>query len=262
MDTIVNYSASPADRPDEVGTKPGSDEEVTRKCSADEPFSALVFKTMADPYVGKLTLFKVFSGSLKSDSTVYNVTQDQTEKLGQIYVLRGKKQENVTEVFAGDIAAVAKLQHTSTNDTLGLKDNPIILKPIDFPKHVFNLAAAPKSSGDEEKISSGLSRLMEEDKTFEVTKNNETGQLLVSGMGEIHLEVLSARLSNKFGSEMVLDTPAVPYRETIRGTTKVEGKHKKQSGGRGQYGHVWLEIQPLDIEKEFEFEDKIFGGVA
>lgn len=262
MDTIVSYAASPEDRPEEVGTKPGSDEEVTRKCRADEPFSALVFKTMADPYVGRLTLFKVFSGSLKSDSSVYNVTQDKTEKFGQIYVMRGKKQENITEVFAGDIAAVAKLQHTTTNDTLGEKDNPVVLKPIDFPKPVLTLAAAPKSSGDEDKISSGLQRLMEEDKTFEVTKNNETGQLLVSGMGEIHLEVLGARLANKFGSEMVMDTPAVPYRETIRGTTKVEGKHKKQSGGRGQYGHVWIEIQPLDLENEFEFEDKIFGGVV
>jgi len=262
MDTIVNYAASPEDRPAEIGTKPGSNDEITVKCKASEPFSALVFKTLADPYVGKLTMFKVFSGSLKSDSQVYNVTQDQTEKFGQIYVLKGKKQENVTEVFAGDIAAVAKLQNTSTNDTLASKENPVLLKPIEFPKPVLTLAAVPKSAGDEDKISSGLTRLMEEDKTFEVTKNNETGQLLVSGMGEIHLEVLSAKLANKFGSEMVLSVPAVPYRETIRGTTKVEGKHKKQSGGRGQYGHVWLELQPIEIEKEFEFEDKIFGGVV
>lgn len=262
MDTIINYTASPEDRPDEIGTKPGSDEEITRKCKASEPFSALVFKTMADPYVGRLTLFKVFSGSLKSDTSVYNVTQNQTEKFGQVYVMKGKKQENVTEVFAGDIAAVAKLQNTTTNDTLAEKEKPVVLKPIDFPKPVLSLAAAPKSSGDEEKISSGLARLMEEDKTFEVIKDHETGQLLVSGMGEIHLEVLGAKLANKFGSEMVLDTPKIPYRETIRGTTKVEGKHKKQSGGRGQYGHVWIEIQPLESEEEFEFEDKIFGGAV
>ncbi len=263
MDTILSYAASPEDRADEKGTKPETDEEITRKCSADEPFSALVFKTMADPYVGKLTLFKVFSGSAKSDSSVYNATQDQNEKLGQIYILKGKKQENVTEVFAGDIAAVAKLQHTTTNDTLADKDKPIILKPVDFPKPVLSLAAQPKASGDEDKISSGLSRLMEEDKTFEVIKDHETGQLLVSGMGEIHLEVLGAKLANKFGSEMVLDAPKVPYRETIRGTTKIEGKHKKQSGGRGQYGHVWLEIQPLESEEEdFQFEDKIFGGAV
>jgi elongation factor G len=262
MDTICSFASSPVDRSAEKGTKPGSDEEVTRECKADAPFSALVFKTMADPYVGKLNLFKVFSGSVKSDSSVYNVTQGQSEKFGQIYVMKGKKQENVSEVAAGDIAAVAKLQNTSTNDTLCDKDNPIILKPIDFPKPVLSLAAQPKASGDEDKISSGLSKLMDEDKTFIAIKDHETGQLLVSGMGEIHLEVLGAKLSNKFGSEMVLEAPKVPYRETIRGTAKVEGKHKKQSGGRGQYGHVWIEIQPLESEEEFEFEDKIFGGAV
>ncbi|AEE92307.1 Elongation factor G [Tepidanaerobacter acetatoxydans Re1] len=262
LDVICNYAASPQDRPDEIGVKPGTDEEIIRKCSADEPFSALVFKTMADPYVGKLTLFKVFSGSVKSDTSVYNVTQNQTEKFGQIYALKGKKQENITEVLAGDIAAVAKLQYTTTNDTLADKENPILLKPIDFPKPVLTLAAQPKSSGDEDKISSGLARLMEEDKTFEVSKDPETSQLLVSGMGEIHLEVLAAKLANKFGSEIVLEPPKIPYRETIRETVKVEGKHKKQSGGRGQYGHVWLELQPTDLNEEFQFEDKIFGGAV
>lgn len=262
LDVICNYAASPQDRPDEIVVKPGTDEEIIRKCSADEPFSALVFKTMADPYVGKLTLFKVFSGSVKSDTSVYNVTQNQTEKFGQIYALKGKKQENITEVVAGDIAAVAKLQYTTTNDTLADKENPILLKPIDFPKPVLTLAAQPKSSGDEDKISSGLARLMEEDKTFEVSKDPETSQLLVSGMGEIHLEVLAAKLANKFGSEIVLELPKIPYRETIRETVKVEGKHKKQSGGRGQYGHVWLELQPTDLNEEFQFEDKIFGGAV
>ncbi|WP_213974079.1 elongation factor G [Tepidanaerobacter acetatoxydans] len=262
LDVICNYAASPQDRPDEIGVKPGTDEETIRKCSADEPFSALVFKTMADPYVGKLTLFKVFSGSVKSDTSVYNVTQNQTEKFGQIYALKGKKQENITEVLAGDIAAVAKLQYTTTNDTLADKENPILLKPIDFSKPVLTLAAQPKSSGDEDKISSGLARLMEEDKTFEVSKDPETSQLLVSGMGEIHLEVLAAKLANKFGSEIVLELPKIPYRETIRETVKVEGKHKKQSGGRGQYGHVWLELQPTDLNEEFQFEDKIFGGAV
>lgn len=262
LDVICNYAASPQDRPDEIGVKPGTDEEIIRKCSADEPFSALVFKTMADPYVGKLTLFKVFSGSVKSDTSVYNVTQNQTEKFGQIYALKGKKQENITEVLAGDIAAVAKLQYTTTNDTLADKENPILLKPIDFSKPVLTLAAQPKSSGDEDKISSGLARLMEEDKTFEVSKDPETSQLLVSGMGEIHLEVLAAKLANKFGSEIVLELPKIPYRETIRETVKVEGKHKKQSGGRGQYGHVWLELQPTDLNEEFQFEDKIFGGAV
>jgi elongation factor G len=262
MDTICDYMPSPQDAPAEKGTVPATNAEETRECKADEPFSALVFKTMADPYVGKLTLFKVFSGMLKSDSTVYNATKGETEKFGQIYTMRGKKQENLSEVSAGDIAAVAKLQYTSTNDTLADKERPIILRGVDFPKPVLSLAAQPKAKGDEEKISTGLSKLTEEDKTFEVTKNSETGQLLVSGMGEIHLEVLAAKLANKFGSEMVLDAPKVPYRETIRTSTKIEGKHKKQSGGRGQYGHVWLELQPLESEEGFEFEDKIFGGAV
>lgn len=262
LDFIHDYMPSPLDRPAEKVVNATSNAEEILECKSDTNFSALVFKTMADPYVGKLTLFKVFSGILKSDMAVYNVTRGETEKLGQIYVMRGKKQENVSEVAAGDIAAVAKLQYTSTNDTLAEKEHSILLKEIDFPKPVLSLAAQPKAKGDEEKISAGLTRLMEEDKTFEVSKNTETGQLLVSGMGEIHLEVLAGKLLHKFGSEMILDIPKVPYRETIRGTVKVEGKHKKQSGGRGQYGHVWIELQPLDSTEDFEFEDKIFGGAV
>ncbi len=262
LDNINTYMPSPADKEPEKGINPNTKKEEVRECKIDAPFSALVFKTMADPFVGKLTVFKVFSGVLKSDSSMYNATKDETEKSGQIYILKGKKQESVDEVVAGDIAAVAKLQHTSTNDTLCDSEKPIILKQIDFPKPVLTLAAEPKSKGDEDKISTGLSKLMEEDKTFEVTKSPETGQLLVSGMGEIHLEVLGGKLANKFGSEMVLSTPDIPYRETIKSTVKVEGKHKKQSGGRGQYGHVWIELQPLDSEEDFEFEDKIFGGAV
>ncbi|WP_422447020.1 elongation factor G [Thermoanaerobacterium sp. DL9XJH110] len=262
LDTICDYMPSPQDKPAEKGMNPVTKQEETRECRVDAPFSGLVFKTMADPFVGKLTLFKVFSGSLKSDSLVYNATKGETEKFGQLYVMRGKKQESVGEVVAGDIAAVAKLQYTSTGDTLSDREHPVVLAGIEFPKPVLAMAVQPKAQGDEEKISAGLSRLMEEDKTFEVIKNTETGQLLVSGMGEIHLEVLAGKLANKFGTEVVLDVPRVPYRETIRATVKVEGKHKKQSGGRGQYGHVWLELSPLDSEDGFEFEDKIFGGAV
>ncbi|MDI3481034.1 MAG: elongation factor [Tepidanaerobacteraceae bacterium] len=262
LDTICDYMPSPCDRAAEKGVNPLTKEEETRECRADGPLSALVFKTMADPYVGKLTVFKVFSGKIKSDSTVYNATKGESEKIGQLYAMKGKKQENLSEVVAGDIAAVAKLQYTSTNDTLTDSDHPVILSGIEFPKPVLSMAVHPKSQGDEEKISAGLSRLMEEDRTFEVIKNTETGQLLVSGMGEIHLEVLAGKLANKFGTEVLLDLPKVPYRETIRASVKVEGKHKKQSGGRGQYGHVWLELQPLDSEDGFEFEDKIFGGAV
>ncbi|MDN5300855.1 MAG: elongation factor [Thermoanaerobacteraceae bacterium] len=262
MDTICDYMPSPQDRAAEKGVNPVTNSEEIRECKLDAPLSALVFKTMADPYVGKLTIFKVFSGKLQSDSTVYNATKGENEKIGQLYIMKGKKQENVAEVVAGDIAAVAKLQYTSTNDTLTDKDHPVVLSGIDFPRPVLSMAVQPKSQGDEEKISAGLTRLMEEDRTFEVIKNTETGQLLVSGMGEIHLEVLAGKLANKFGTEVLLDIPKVPYRETIRATVKVEGKHKKQSGGRGQYGHVWLELQPLESEDGFEFEDKIFGGAV
>lgn len=262
MDTLCDYMPSPQDRAAEKGVNPATNAEEIRECKVEAKLAALVFKTMADPYVGKLTIFKVFSGKLQSDSTVYNATKGESEKIGQLYVMKGKKQENVAEVVAGDIAAVAKLQYTSTNDTLTDKDHPVMLSGIEFPKPVLSLAVEPKSKGDEEKISAGLTRLMEEDRTFEVIKSTETGQLLVSGMGEIHLEVLAGKLANKFGTEVVLDIPKVPYRETIRTTVKVEGKHKKQSGGRGQYGHVWLELQPLESEEGFEFEDKIFGGAV
>lgn len=262
LDNIIKYMPSPLEGKPEEAIKLDSNEETSIECKVDAPFSALVFKTMADPYVGKLTLFKVLSGSIKTDSSIYNVDQGETEKTGQIYILKGKKQENVSEIMAGDIAAVAKLQYTNTNDTLASKEFNVKINPIEFPEPVLFMAAVPKSKGDEDKISSGLSRLEEEDMTFKVTKDPETAELLVSGMGEIHLEVLGAKLANKFGAEMELQLPKVPYRETIKSTAKVEGKHKKQSGGRGQYGHVWIEFQPLKYDEEFEFEDKIFGGAV
>lgn len=262
LDAISAYIPSPTEREPEIAKNIETDEEITVKCTSDAPFSALVFKTMADPYVGKLTLFKVFSGSVKSDSTVYNVVTEETEKTGQIYVLMGSEQKNVKQVFAGDIVAVAKLQNTNTNDTIVQEGNNIKLQDIEFPKPVLTMAAVPKTQGDEDKISSGFARLMEEDKTFQVEKDRETSELLVSGMGEIHLEVLGAKLKNKFGAEMELKLPKVPYRETIKSTVKIEGKHKKQSGGRGQYGHVYLELKPIDVENKLEFEDEIFGGAV
>lgn len=262
LDMILDYIPSPLEREPEIARNIETEEDVAIKCTSDAPFSALVFKTMADPYVGKLTLFKVFSGSVKSDSTVYNVMTDKTEKTGQIYSLVGGEQKNIEQVFAGDIAAVAKLQNTNTNDTIAQEGYTIKIEEIYFPKPVLTMAAVPKSKGDEDKISSGFGRLMEEDKTFKVEKDSETSELLVSGMGEIHLEVLGAKLKNKFGAEMELKLPKVPYRETIKSTVKIEGKHKKQSGGRGQYGHVFLELKPIDVENKLEFEDEIFGGAV
>ncbi|HAH97356.1 MAG TPA: elongation factor G [Firmicutes bacterium] len=231
---------------------------ITRKPSENEAFSALVFKTMADPFVGKLTLLRAYSGTLKSDSSTYNINKDRVERIGQLFVVKGKSQEPVTEIAAGDMGAVAKLQETSTGDTLTDKDNAIRLEGIVFPAPKLSMAVEPKAKGDEEKIGTGLARLTEEDPTFTVSKDPDTHETLVSGLGDQHLEVITSRLSKKFGVEVTLKTPRVPYKETIRGNVRVEGKHKKQSGGRGQYGHCWIEMEPT--EAEFEFVDKIFGG--
>lgn len=261
MDTVLNYMPSPEDKEKVTGKNPKNDQDVDRLPKENQPFSAIVFKTMADPYVGKLTLFRVLSGSLKSDSTVYNGSSDQTEKIGQIFLVQGKKQIAVDSVQAGDLAAVAKLQYTTTGDTLCEKDNPIVFERIVFPRPSISLAVEPKAKGDEDKIGSGLQRLAEEDPTFTVRKDTEINQMIISGMGELHLEIICNRLANKFGAEVELKAPKIPYKETIKGSTKVEGKHKKQSGGRGQYGHVWLELEPLfGSEESFEFVDKIFGG--
>ncbi len=261
LDFIAAYCPSPDQVVEVTGVKPGTDQEVTHPVSADAPFSALVFKTMADPYVGKLSMFKVLSGTLRSDSTVQNVNKRVDERVGQVFLTFGKEQISVPEVVAGDIAAVAKLGDTVTGNTLSDKANPIQLPAIDFPKPKLTLAAYPLSKGDEDKIASGLSRLAEEDPTVSIDRNSETRELLISGMGELHVEIVKARLKKKFGADIELRVPKVPYRETIRTKAQAEGKHKKQTGGRGQYGHVILEVEPL-ADKEFEFVDKIFGGAV
>jgi len=261
LDFISRYCPSPDQLGEVTGVKPGTQQEVKIPVSADAPFSALVFKTMADPYVGKITMFKVFSGTLKSDSTVYNSTKQVEERVGQVFLTFGKEQIPVQEAVAGDIAAVAKLDKTVTGDTLSDKSAAVVLPSIEFPQPKLTLAAYPVSKGDEEKIASGLVRLTEEDPTISVERNNETRELLISGMGELHIEIVKARLKKKFGADVELRSPKVPYRETIRAKTQAEGKHKKQTGGRGQYGHVILELEPLP-DKEFEFVDKIFGGAV
>jgi elongation factor G len=260
LDHLVSCAPSPVGRKI-TGTLKG--EEVTIG-SDNDGLAALVFKTMADPYVGKLTLFRVFSGKIKSDSTVFNSRSGKDERIGQLFVIKGKEQIAVSEIGAGDLGAVAKLQDTTTNDTLTAKDKPVMLKAIAFPKPTMTMAAAPKAKGDEDKIGSGLARLAEEDPTFKVEKSFETGQTLISGLGDLHLEVMCSRLKSKFGADVELTTPIVPYREAIRGKAKVEGKHKKQSGGRGQYGHVVLELEaaPADQEDRLQFVDAIFGGAV
>jgi elongation factor G len=248
LDFLVDVVPSPADL-------------AEGKDLAQEPLAALVFKTMADPYVGKLNIFRVFSGVFKSDSVVYNANKEREEKIGQIFVMRGKQQEPVSEVKAGDIAAVAKLQVTSTGDTLCQKNNPVVLPGIEFPNPTLPVAIEPKSKGDEDKLSNALARILDEDPMLRLEKNTETRETILTGMGETHLDIVMERLHQKFGVEVVSRTPRVPYRETIRATVQSEGKYKKQTGGRGQYGHVWLTLEPLP-DQDFVFEEKIFGGAV
>lgn len=261
MDLIVDYLPSPAYKPVVKAVKPGTDTVIELKNSPDESLSALVFKTIADPFVGKISIFRVYSGTFKSNSTVYNSTTEKTEKTAQVFMLRGKKQLPVDKLIAGDIGAVAKLQYTNTNDTLCDQSKPVMLEKIEFPEPTLSLAVEPKAKGDEEKISSGLSRLQDEDPTFKVHVNTETHQTVISGIGEQHLDVIVSKLKAKFGVSVNLVDPKVPYRETIRKKVKVEGKHKKQSGGHGQYGHVWIEFEPGETE-DLTFEEKIFGGAV
>lgn len=227
-----------------------------------QPFRALVFKTMADPYVGKVSFFRVYSGALSSDTQAVNLNRDKIERVAQLYVFRGKNQIPLTKAEAGDIAAVAKLQDTSTGDTLCDKENKNVLKGIEYPVPMASFAVEPKSKNDEEKVGAGLARFLEEDPTFRVERNTETKQTLIYGLGDTHLEIIVSRLSKKFGVEVNLTKPKIAYKETIRGSAEVEGKHKKQSGGRGQYGHVKVAFEPLPRGEHFEFVDKIFGGAV
>ncbi|MEW6398405.1 MAG: elongation factor G [Bacillota bacterium] len=260
LDAVARLVPSPADAPARAETPAG--ETVECRPDPDAPFAALVFKTTADPYVGRMTLFRVYAGKLQSDSQVYNATRARTERVGQLFFLKGKHQEPTEAVGPGDIGTVAKLQETATGDTLCDQGHPVRLPGIAFPSPVYAVAVSPKARGDEEKISASLARLAEEDPTFRVEKSTATGQMLIYGMGELHLDVIVERLRRKFGVEVNLEAPRVPYRETVRQSVKSEYKHKKQTGGRGQYGHVFLEIEPGEPDREFEFGERIFGGAV
>lgn len=263
MDTVVNFMPSPAEIAAAEALNVKSNQKVKIAADVNAPFSAQVYKTIADPFVGKISMFKVMSGKLTSDMEVYNSNKEKKEKLSNLFLLRGKKQVPMDKLIAGDIAAIAKLQFTTTGDTLCDASNPIIFDEIKFPAPCISLAIEPKAKGDEDKIGNGLQKLVEEDPTLMVEKNVETKQTLISGIGEQHLEVVTRKLQNKFGVEVLLKDPKIPFRETIKKSAKAEGKHKKQSGGHGQYGHVWVEFEPiLDGSAEFEFVDKIVGGVV
>ncbi len=243
------------------GKNPKDNQEVIRKPLATEPLAAYVFKTIADPFAGRLSIFRVYSGVLKADSTVLNSTNGVKERVGQVFYLLGKKQIPAQTISAGEIGVVAKLKETYTGDTLSDEANPLIFPKVRFSDPIISYAIAPKSKGDEEKVSTGLHRILEEDPTLRFQRDEETKEMLLSGMGQVHLEVTLERLKRKFGVEVIMKTPKVPYRETIKVSARAQGKYKKQSGGRGQYGDCYLEVEPLPRGGGYEFVDKIVGGV-
>ena len=248
MDFIVDCGATPDRHPFVAG-----------KNVENEPLSAQGFKTIADPYIGRLNMFRLFTGHLKADSVVYNSNKEKEEKIAQILIMTGKEQANVPELYAGDIGAVAKLSVTGTGDTLCTKANPAILDPIDFPKPTLSIAIEPKSKGDEDKLSGATQRILEEDPTISLEKNAETKQTILTAMGDTHVDNIIEKLTRKYGVDVITRDMRIPYRETIRATVEVEGKHKKQTGGHGQYGHVWIKFEPY-AEGDFAFEENVFGG--
>jgi elongation factor G len=249
------------DRPKAEGFKPKTSEKVLREISVDAPLSALVFKTVSEPHVGELSFFKVFSGAIKTGSEVLNSTRGVTEKIGQIYFMNGKSRKEIGQVNVGDIGAIVKLKETATGDTLCDKANPIILPEIKFPEPVIRVAVVPKAKGDEEKISAGLHTIQDEDPTFKVIIDPELKQIIIHGQGELHLDIIIKRLKEKYGVEVDIVEPKIPYRETIKGKAEGAHKYKKQSGGRGQYGDVSMRIEPMPRGDGYEFVDAIVGGV-
>lgn len=263
MDTILHCMPSPVEKAAKTpitGKNPKTDDEVTRDPDPGAPLTVRVFKTIADPFAGKLTLFRVFSGTLRSDSSIYNSGRDAKEKIGSMFYLNGKKQVPVKEVGPGEMAAVAKLKEAQTGDTITTYDNPILLDPIRFSDPMISYAIEPKSRGDEDKVGIGLQRLLEEDPTLKFHRDSETKDMILGGMGQMHLEVTLQKLKRKFGTEVIMKSPKIPYKETIRKSASAQGKYKKQSGGRGQFGDCWIKIEPMKAGSGFEFVNKIVGG--
>ena len=263
LEDIVECFPSPKLSIPQKAREIDSDKEVFIKLDEDKPFSALVFKTIADPFVGKISLFRVMTGKLKGDMTALNTNKGKTEKLSHIFFLRGKNQIATDEIVAGDIGAISKLQYTSTGDTLCDSRFKVVYDKMNFPKPVLSMAVLPKTKGDEDKISLALNKISDEDPVFKISRDLENAETIISGLGEMHLEVIASKLKSKFGAEVVLRNPRVPYRETIKGKADVQGKHKKQSGGHGQYGDVKILFEPRnDGENDLEFVDKVVGGVV
>ncbi|OGI21763.1 MAG: translation elongation factor G [Candidatus Melainabacteria bacterium RIFOXYA12_FULL_32_12] len=259
LNFIADYMPSPIEK-GAIKVKKADGSEQTREPASSEPLAALVFKTIADPYAGQLTIMRVFSGEINSDTNIYNSTKKAKERVGQMLHLVGKKQEPTAKAVAGDIIAVAKLKDSHTGDSFSDEKNPVTIPAISQPAPVISFAIKPKSKGDEDKIQSSLKRLMEEDPTLQVSRDLQTKEIILSGMGQVHLDVAIEKLKRKFGVEVILETPKIPYKETITSDAKVQGKYKKQSGGKGQYGDCWIELHSIDKNKDMEFIDKVVGG--
>ncbi|WP_347861728.1 elongation factor G [Salimicrobium sp. PL1-032A] len=262
VDGVIDYLPSPLDVPAIEGHVPETEEGVVRKADDKEPFSALAFKVATDPYVGKLTFFRVYSGTLKSGSYVKNSTKDKRERVGRILQMHANSRQEISEVYAGDIAGGVGLKDTGTGDTLCDEKSLVILESMEFPEPVIDVAIEPQSKADQDKMSIALGKLAEEDPTFRTETNEETGQTIISGMGELHLDIIVDRLKREFKVDAHIGAPQVAYRETFRGSANVEGKFVRQSGGRGQFGHVWVTFEPNEEGAGFEFENKIVGGVV
>ena len=263
MDFVSEYLPSPAESPPAESRAPGSDDwSGELACDDDAPVAALVFKTSADPFVGKISYFRVYGGTFSADSQMYNASRGEAERVAQVFEIRGRQQEAVPELAAGDIGAVTKLGSALTGDTLCARDDRLILRGIDFPAPVYQMAVYPKSKSDVDKMTSSLSRIVEEDPSLAVTREPNTNEMLIGGLGDTHLDVALEKMRRKFGVEMTLEAPRVPYKETISRRARVEYRHKKQTGGHGQFGHVWIEVEPLPRGSGFEFADTIVGGVV
>ena len=262
LDNVIDFLPSPLDVPSIKGTLPDTEEEVERHSDDNEPFSALAFKVMTDPYVGKLTFFRVYSGTLESGSYVINSTKGKRERIGRILQMHANSREEISKVYAGDIAAAVGLKDTTTGDTLCDDKDQVILESMVFPEPVISLSVEPKSKADQDKMSQALQKLQDEDPTFRAHTDQETGQTIIAGMGELHLDILVDRMRREFKVEANVGAPQVAYRETFRASAQVEGKFVRQSGGRGQFGHVWIEFSPNEEGKGFEFENAIVGGVV
>lgn len=260
LDAIIEYLPSVVERPKLKAQEPKTKEEKEIEFSEAASLSGFVFKTIADPFVGQLSIIRLFSGELQANTNFYNATRQTKERFSQIYCLQGKEQRSINEASCGDIIAITKLKDTHTNDSIGSDSNPVLFEQIKFPDPIYSASIKPKTRQDEEKISIVLSKVTAEDSTFKITHDAQTKEMVISGMGDQHLNVMVERLKKRFNVEVDLGTPKVPYKETITKTNKVQGKYKKQSGGRGQYGDVWIELEPLSRGGDFEFVNKIVGG--